>query len=198
MKKTVSILMLYSMLIMTYTGIMLFIAPEGKVAYWVNWSMLGMSKNQFGDMHVTFMVLFIITTIFHIFYNIKPLFSYFKNQAKQFIFFTKYNLISLAITLIFILGTLFTTQPFKSFLDFEHSIKKYWGDELGRPPYGHAELSSLKSFSKKMNYDLNKVMEVLKEEKIIFNSSQDNLKKIAKQNNITPAQLYDIIFDELE
>ncbi len=198
MKKTVSVLMLYSMIVMSYTGIMLFIAPEGKVAYWVDWTMFGMSKTQFGDLHVTFMILFVIISIIHIYYNWSSLVSYFKNKSRNFIFFTKYNLTAIGVTFVFIVGTLTLSQPFKTVLDFQSDIKQYWGDELGRPPYGHAELSSLKKFSKKEGYDLQLVLEALEEEGIKVNSEKDNLKKIAKENGITPAKVYDVIFFELE
>ncbi len=198
MRKTVSVLMLYAMIVMTYTGIMLFIVPQGKVAYWVNWSMFGMTKTQFSDMHVTFMILFVITSIIHIFYNFKPLVSYFKDKAKSISFFTKYNLISLAITLFFIVGTLFVTQPFKTVLEFQSSIKDYWADELGRPPFGHAELSPLKGFCRKLGYDIKEVMLILKEEGIIVKNQKETLNSIAKNNNTTPAKIYDIIFEELE
>jgi hypothetical protein len=37
-----------SFLIMTYTGIMLFLCPHGRVAYWSDWHFFGLSKNQYG------------------------------------------------------------------------------------------------------------------------------------------------------
>lgn len=198
MKKIVSLLMLWSMLIMTYTGIMLFIAPEGRVAYWVNWTMLGMSKSQFGNMHVSFMILFIIVTGFHIYFNWKPMISYMKTKVKDFVFFTKPNMIALAISIVFIIGTLFTIPPFSTLFAFEKSIKHYWADTLGKPPYGHAELSSLKTFCRRTGYELENVLKVLKENGIKVQSPKDNLKKIGEQNNITPAKIYDVIFFELE
>jgi len=198
MKKTISLLMLWAMLLMTYSGIMLFIAPEGKVAYWVNWSMFGMSKTQFGNMHVSFMILFIFATIFHLYFNWKPMVSYMKNKAKGFVFFTKENIIALCISLFFIFGTLFTTQPFSSLFALEKDIKHYWGDELGKPPYGHAELSSLKLFCKRTGYDVDEVVKVLQKNNIKVEKKNHNLKKIAMYNKTTPAKIYDIIFDELE
>jgi hypothetical protein len=197
MKKTVSLIMLYSMLAMTYTGIMLFVAPEGKVAYWVNWSMLGMSKTQFGNMHVSFMILFVLATIFHIYFNFRLMVSYMKDKVKKFVFFTKENLIALGITFAFIFGTLYITPPFSNLFSFEKDIKHYWADTLGKPPYGHAELSSLKTFCKRTGYDLDEAILALEKNGIKVNSSKDNLKKIADANNITPAQVYDVIFEEL-
>jgi len=198
MKKIISLLMLWSMLVMTYTGIMLFIAPEGRVAYWVNWSMLGMGKSEFGNMHVSFMVLFVVITVFHIYFNWKPLISYMKDQSKKFIFFSKENIIALVIMLVFITGSLTVSQPFSSLFQLGKDFKHYWADELGKPPYGHAELSSLKTFCKRMGYDLNEAVSALDEAGIKVENKRDNLQKIAEANNITPAKIYDVIFFELE
>lgn len=198
MKKIISLLMLWAMLVMTYTGIMLFISPEGKVAYWVNWTMFGMSKSQFGNMHVSFMILFIIITIVHLYFNWKPLVSYMKNKTKKFVFFTKENMIALFISILFILGTLFTTTPFSTLFAFEKDIKHYWGDELGKPPYGHAELSSLKLFCKRTGYDVDEAIIALEKAGIKVQKKNHNLKKIAQYNNIIPAKIYDVIFEELE
>lgn len=186
------------MLIMTYTGIMLFISPEGRVAYWSNWSMFGLGKEQFGDLHVTFMVLFVFATLFHIAYNIKPMLSYMKNQYKAFVFLTKANIMALAVSLFFIVGTLFVSVPFSYVLQLEKDVKHYWADTLGRPPYGHAELSSLRQFSKRMGYDMQEVIRVFKEKGIKVETPNTNLKTIAQKNNSTPAKLYDILFEALE
>lgn len=186
------------MFAMTYTGIMLFIAPEGRVAYWSNWSMFGLSKEAFGDLHVTFMILFIVVAIWHILYNIKPLLSYMKNQAKTFVFFSKANGAALLVVGAFIVGTLFVTAPFSYVLGFEKDMKHYWADRLGRPPYGHAELSSLRQFCKRMGYDINQVVEVFEKNGIVLKSVNTNLKEIAIQNRTTPSKLYDILFEALE
>ena len=48
------------------------------------------------------MVLFILATILHIYYNWKPLISYMKNEARQFILFTKDMIIATILFLFFI------------------------------------------------------------------------------------------------
>ncbi len=59
--------MLWSIIVMTYTGIMLFIAPPGRVANWANWKLFALSKEDYAQIHSTFMVLFIVMTLLHIF-----------------------------------------------------------------------------------------------------------------------------------
>ena len=148
--------MLWSMLMMTYTGITLYIAPHGRVAYWTNWELFGWSKDQFAQIHTTFMLLFVAATLLHIYYNWKPLISYMKNHLRQFVFFTKEMLVAKLISFLFLFGTLFEIPPFSSFLEFGDTIKESWTEKSEEPPYGHAEESTLKDFSQKTGYDLSK------------------------------------------
>ncbi len=100
-KKITSLTMFFVMLVMTYTGIVLFIAPPGRIAHWSNWEIFGLTKDEYANIHSTFMALFIFMTLFHIFYNFKPITSYMKNKAREFVFFTKDMIVALVLTLVF-------------------------------------------------------------------------------------------------
>ena len=192
MKKITSLSLSFSFLIMSYTGLMLFIVPHGRVAYWSDWHLFGLSKGQYGELHTTSMVAFLLFAILHINYNWKPLVSYMKNKTKKVSFTKKEFLIALLLNLIFIVGTLLSIPPFKTFLNFGEGIKDNWTKEYGEPPYGHAEETKLKVFCKKLNIDLTTASSILKENKIIFTES-DTLKKIAIQNNSSPSYIYKLI-----
>lgn len=120
----------FSFLIMSYTGIILFLAPKGRVANWTNWQLLGLDKTHYSHLHVTFMVLFLVGMIFHIFLNWRPLLQYFINKTKAFPFLTKEFLLALGINLIFFIGTLYYWTPFEQFLDFQDDIKASWGKNV--------------------------------------------------------------------
>jgi hypothetical protein len=197
LKKITSLVMLFSMLIMTYTGIMLFICPPGRIAHWAQWTMFGMTKEQFGQVHTTFMVLFILATILHVYYNFKPMVSYMKNKTKQFVFFTKDTMVALAISLVFFVGTLSEVAPFSSFLNFGEDIKNSWEKDYGTPPYSHAELSSFKSFVSKLGFDLNKSKEILNQNGISFKDTQ-SLSDIAKENDSSPQFIYELLKQNLK
>jgi len=49
LKKVTSLSLGFSFLIMSYTGIILFLVPKGKIAYWVDWHLFGLSKSQYGE-----------------------------------------------------------------------------------------------------------------------------------------------------
>jgi hypothetical protein len=197
LKKITSLLMLVAMIVMTYTGIMLFICPPGRIAHWAQWSMLGLTKEQFGQIHTTFMVLFIVATIMHIFYNLKPMLSYMKNESKKLIIFTREMIVALVISMVFIIGTLGEITPFSSFLNLGEDIKNSWEKDYGAPPYSHAELSSLKSFTSKMGFDLEKSKKILDKNSIKYIQTQ-TLSTIAKNNNISPKFIYELLKQNLK
>nr|WP_321267400.1 DUF4405 domain-containing protein [uncultured Sulfurimonas sp.] len=192
-KKVISLTLAFSFLIMSLTGIMLYIVPKGKVAYWADWKMFGLSKTQYGDIHTTSMILFLVITIWHIYYNWKPLINYIKDSTKKITFLKKELIIALILNLLFVGGTLMNMQPFQSVLDVGENIKEYWEKEYGSPPYGHAEESSLKSFCKKLGVDANSAMELLKAKNIKVTSQMQTLLDISKENNIAPKVIYDIV-----
>ncbi len=197
LKKITSLTMLWAMIVMTYTGIILFIAPPGRIANWANWEIFGLTKEQYGALHSTMMVLFIIATILHVYYNWKPMTSYMKNKAKQMVVFTKDMVIAFVITLIFVAGTLSEVTPFSSFTDFGEDIKESWEKEYGTAPYSHAELSSLKSFCKKMGYDLVKSEEILKSNGISYELTK-SLSQIAEENRVSPQFIYNLLKKNFE
>jgi hypothetical protein len=178
---------------MSLTGIMLYIVPKGKIAYWANWKMFGLTKTQYADIHITMMMLFLVVTIWHIYYNWKPLISYIKNETKQITFLKKELLIAVALNVIFVAGTLTGLQPFKTVLDINEDIKNYWEKEYGSPPFGHAEEASLQSFSQRMGINVESAMAQLKEQNIAVESKSQLLLDIAEKNGVPPKVISDII-----
>lgn len=60
----------------------------------------------------------------------------------------------------------------------------------GEPPYGHAELSSLKSFSQKTGLDLQQAASRLKAAGYVIESKIAPLKDIAAKHGVSPQALY--------
>ena len=192
MKKITSLTLGLSFLVMSYTGTMLFLCPKGKIAYWSDWTLLGLSKEQYGDLHITSMFIFLLFGILHIYYNWHPIVSYLKDKTQKISFTTKELLIALAINAAFIFGTLFAIPPVQTIIDINSDIEQYWENRYGTPPYGHAEESKLKVFVRKVGVDLEGAKKTLISKGISFNES-DTLKDIAKMNNISPNDIYQIL-----
>ncbi len=182
--------MLLSFILLIVTSIVLYVVPEGRVAYWSDWQFMGLSKSQWGDVHINLGVLFLLAGFLHLYYNWNPILAYMKNKAKQIKVFTPDFNVALIITVIFTAGTLLNIPPMSTILDFSASFKDAGARKYGEPPYGHAELSSLKMFAKRTGLDLETIKASLETSNMVFQSDRQTLLEIAKANNCTPRDVY--------
>lgn len=180
--------------IMSVTGLVLYIVPAGRVAYWVNWELLGMTKTEWGNIHILSSLLFIAAGAFHTYFNWKPLMNYFKNRITSGIRLRKELLIASAVSILVIISSLYPVPPLNYLLDLNIFIKDTWvTQDAYEPPFGHAEMLSLKVFTKKMEIDLGLAEAELKAQGVQFDSAQETLEDISERNDISPMDLYLII-----
>jgi len=184
LRKVASLTALVSFVFLALTSLILFAVPHGRVAYWSDWRMWGLSKTQWGDLHINIGVLFLVSIIFHLYFNWKPLVSYLKTQSKQLVVFTGEFTASLVILLAFCLGTFYLVPPFRWILDGNAAIKDRAMRQYGEPPYGHAELSSLKIFVQRTGLDLEHAKVRLKAAGVVFENDRQTIQKIAEQNQM--------------
>jgi hypothetical protein len=192
-RKATSLTAALSFVLMVLTSIVLYIVPHGRVAYWANWKLWGLTKTDWGDIHINLGLLFLIALFLHIYYNWKPLIAYLKNKAKELTVFTPEFNAAILITVACVGGTYFSVPPFSWVIDLNGQIKDNGTATYGEPPYGHAELSSLKIFAKKMNLDLEKSMQALEAAGYPAESADTTLQAIGNRYNRSPQQIYEMI-----
>lgn len=192
-RKITSLTALISFILLFITSIVLFIVPQGRIAYWADWRFLSLSKTQWGEIHINLGILFILAISLHIYYNWNPILAYLKTRAKAFKLFTPEFNLSLAITLIVFTGTLFHLPPFSTILDFNTAIKDTAAQKYGEPPFGHAELAPLHMLVKKTGGNPDQALARLREKGIRMESPDQIFLDIAKANTLTPKQLFEHI-----
>jgi hypothetical protein len=138
-------------------------------------------------------LLFLIALIVHLYYNWKPLINYLKDKAKKIKVFTPEFNAALVITITFLVGTYLMLPPFSWVKSLNDHFKDSGAEKYGEPPYGHAELSSLKTFAKKLNLDLTESMQLLNQTGYPVEDSMITLQTIGKRYNIPPQQIYETI-----
>lgn len=185
--------MLVSFVVLILNSIVLYIVPEGRVAYWADWRFWGLTKTQWGEQHVTIGFLFLLAGFLHLFYNWAAVKSYLKNKVKEVRIFTMPFNTGLVITAVVAVMTYLHVPPVSLVLQLENHFKVVGAEEYGEPPYGHAERSSLKMFSQKEGIDLEKALTLLQQEGLQGASGETTLLAIAKNNNLTPQQVAKII-----
>jgi len=130
LRKITSFVMLFSFLIMIVSGVAEFISPFGRLAMMIKWKMLGIDKMQWQALHISFMVVFTIAGLIHIWLNIKPIKAYLKNRARKMVFFTKEMSIALVITIALFVATVQKFEPIEQFVKLNKSFNSYWIEEF--------------------------------------------------------------------
>lgn len=191
LRKIASLTALVSFVLEMLTSVILYIVPQGRVAYWSDWRLWGLSKTQWGNLHVNLGLLFLIAICLHIYYNWGPIVAYLKNKGAELRVFTKDFTVALILTLVCVLGTYWEMPPFSTIISIGEQIKEAAAKEYGEPPYGHAELSSLLTFSKKVELDLDASLIRLAAAKIRVTDPGQSIADIARMNNLNPKAVYE-------
>ena len=130
LRKITSFIMLFSFIIMVVSGVAEFISPFGRLSMMIKWTMLGLDKMQWQALHISFMVVFTIAGLIHIWLNIKPIKAYLKNRARKMVFFTKEMSIALLITVVLFGATVQKFEPIDQFVKLNKSFNDYWIKEF--------------------------------------------------------------------
>lgn len=176
---------------MTISGIVLYVMPHGRVAYWTGWRFLVLDKDQWDSLHTIFGFLMIFFGIWHVILNWKNIVNYLKGRAG--IITSKEFFITTIIALTITIGTIANVPPFKTVMDIGERIKNSWPKPETMPPAPHAELFPLKKVAQMAELSPQKAIDVLGSKGIKVESSDEILKEIAAKNNTTPARIYEIL-----
>jgi hypothetical protein len=187
----ISLLTFGSFIVMTVNGIVLYFAPEGRIAHWVDWSVFGFSKEGWSDMHIVSSFLFVAVGIYHLVYNWKPFVSYVSKKLSGGLRLKKELVIAAAVSIYIMFAPVYHIFPCNYIVDFGGYLKKLSiiGPEY-EPPFGGAEAVSLKSLAKRVNIDLERALAELRANGITVESGDTTLKKIAEENGTVPMKLY--------
>jgi hypothetical protein len=185
----------YAIIILLLSGIMLYVAPAGRYAHWVNWTLWGFSKEGWQEIHIIFSLGFVLLSILHLLWiNWKAFVSYIKSK-KSSGFNKKWELISSTLLIVvFFFGTIYAVPPFKNILDFGEQVTASWEKIEERAPVPHAELLTLAELGEQLNMQVDEITRKLDKHKIKYeNISKQSMQEIAETNNSTPLEIYEVI-----
>lgn len=122
-----SVLILLMFIVLVVSGFVLFLTPAGRIAHPTNWTLMGLDKDQWADLHFVLSVLFIISSVFHLIYNWKAFASYFKNHLSKKFQFKKEWLTALIIFVFISFLSVSSVWPFDELKNLrEYFRHEYW------------------------------------------------------------------------
>jgi len=138
-----------SFLLLLGSGLVLFLAPPGRVANWTDWSVIGLLKAEWSGLHIWFSAVFLVAVGFHLVFNWRPLVSYFKDRLTRRVGFRPEWIAATAACAVVVAGTLAGVPPFSSLLQWNEALKESWDQPAVRAPIPHAELLTLRELAEK-------------------------------------------------
>lgn len=183
-----------SFLLMAITGIVLYLVPQGRVAYWVDWKLLNLTKTDWGNIHIIAGLVFGLAGLFHLYNNWRVFMNYLTRKVSSSFKYKKELSLASVLTLFLLAGSIYPVPPLNYILDFSEYLKQEWvTSKEYEPPFGHAEDVSLKVLANKTEIELAPAVAALKAHGIFFISDGEKVKDIAKANNTTPMDMFVIM-----
>ena len=184
---------LFSFLVTAFAGIILYLRPEGSLAAWARWNVLGIDKKGWEGIHTLFIILFIIFVVFHLYFNWKALLNYIRKKAMESARAKVEFVAALLVAVLLLVVAVNRWQPFWKVIDLRSAIKAGKYSVKVPPPLTNAEELPLGDLCMQINVPADEAIAKLEAAGFKVEDAKVTLAKLAKKNDISPENLYRII-----
>ena len=185
-----SLLTFAAFLVMSFTGIALYVSPKGRVAHWTDWTLLGLNRDQWTAIHMNICLLFLIVGSVHLYLNWSIFWCYLTHKLSGGRRFWREIALALLATLLVVGGTLYAVPPFSSLVDLNDQIKRYWAQRAAPAPMPHAEELRLPAYAQLLELTPDEVLAALRDEGFTVDDPKARLREVAEQNGTSPGQVH--------
>jgi hypothetical protein len=185
-----SLYVVISFIVITITGIVLFVSPPGRVANWSEWTLGGLTKEQWQAVHTTFTFLFVVAAAFHVYFNWKILLSYLKHRMHQGVPRKRELVWASALATVLLVLTIGDVPPVGYVMDASVSLSTSWSSDATEPPVPHAELLTLAKLAETVPLPVEKIRAKLDAAGLDSGAPDATLGDIASANGLRPSDLY--------
>lgn len=188
-----SVLIAASFLLLLVSGAVLFVSPPGRVANWSDWRMIGLTKHEWSSVHTWFAAVFVLTAVFHLIFNIRPLLNYFRDRLTRRPGLRWEWVVALALCVGVFAGTQTRVPPFSTLLNFGERVKRSWEEAQAAAPIPHAELLSLEELASQAKVPYETAVERLETRGFKGIRPEAIVQDLAQTNQVSAQRLYEIV-----
>lgn len=192
-KKTVSLVLFFSLFLMMLTALVVFIAPAARVASWSNWTFLGLSLTHWQGAHLGMGLLFVVAGLVHLGLNWDELLDHLRDDDGVVVIFTRPFFAGLLVALAVFVWALADLPPVRLMVNVSQHFKERAVETYGEPPYALAERSTLEDLARRMGMDGEKALALLRLKNIKADSAGLTLAEIARQNGVAPGGVFEAL-----
>jgi hypothetical protein len=191
LKKSTSLTLSFSGLVMLVTSIVLYLGPAGHVGHFCPWTCMGLSRHHWGALHLNSGILFCLAMAVHTWLNWPLLMAYLKKQKSKHA-----NVplaVSLVLTLYVCVGGYYELPPMGQLLGIARACRMSSIQEYGSPPYGTAADYPVTHIARYMGWDPKQAINKLASNRITVQSPQQSLSDLARTNQTTIGRILDMM-----
>ena len=189
----ISVFVALAFLLLLVSGTGLWVAPPGRIANWTDWTIFGLRKREWANLHLWFGLMFVISSGFHLALNWRPLLGYFKSKLTRQLGFRREWLAAALLCAAIFAGTRMELPPFSSLLAFTEEIRESWETKSERPPISHAELLTLRELAKQADISLTNALAGLAARGIKDASPEMRVAELPQNHQVPAQQLYQLM-----
>ena len=182
--------MTLSFVLLAASGIVLYVAPPGRVANWSRWTLGGLDRHGWQAVHTVFALLFVLAGAFHVWFNWRTLWFYLRSKLVIGLL-AKRELALATAAVVAVAGlTLADLPPFGSVMDLGDRAKESWSVAGGEPPVPHAELLTLERLAATTQIPLDRVLANLDGAGVKGAQPGTTVAALASANGLTPQEVW--------
>ncbi len=192
----VSFLLLLSFLLSGISGLILFLRPEGSLAAWSGWSVLGLDKRGWEALHAIAIVYFLLGAIAHLAFNWRALLAYCRRKTAPVAATLRGAGACRELALALLLSGLVLAAalggwfPARWIIDMRAGFKSGTAVVDVPPPAVDAEQRTLAELCPLLGTDESRLLAVARGAGIRVESLAQTLADVAKKNGLSPEELY--------
>jgi hypothetical protein len=186
----VTLFITLSFLLIAASGIVLYVAPPGRVAHWSVWTLGGLDKEGWQAVHTVFAFLFVLAGAFHLYFNWRILWSYLRSRLVAGVRMKRE--LGLAASLVLAIGVLTVADlpPFATVMDLGTRAKEGWSVEGGEPPVPHAEIMTLERLAAVTQLPLDRMLGNLEAAGLAGATPRTTIAALASAHERTPEEVW--------
>ena len=182
-----------SFLLLAVSGVILYVTPRGRTANWTGWTMLGLSKHEWGALHITVALLFLTLAALHLYFNWRVFLRYFRTKVEEGLCLKRELAAAVVLGALFVGGTLGGLPPFQTLVDLNEDVKNHWERTSVAAPVAHAEDLDLDAFARTIDKPLDEVVATLRAKGFDVPDETASVGKVAARNRVAPNALYEAV-----
>jgi hypothetical protein len=189
-KAFVSFYIAFSFLVLGASGIVLYVAPPGRVANWSIWRLVALTKAQWQAVHTIFALVFLVAASVHLYFNWKVLVAYVRTRLHEGMRMKRELALASGVGLALLVLTIAGAPPFSTVMDVGDDVKNAWAGPSVEPPIPHAEELTIDKLAETVKLPAEKAKENLSRHGVKVEAPAMTVKQIAESNRLTPQEVY--------